>query len=148
MKILFKIVNSILFVIVMILTILLFSTREYSSDFLNRLNDILTNYLYLPKQQEQPVSGFIKFHKIQEYQYDNCNYTIYAPFSATIIKVSEGEIWMKCQNGYYGMIKEVINPTVKKYDVVHEDDILGYFTCSFQMYFMINDRICSYEEII
>lgn len=148
MKLLFKILNPILFFLVIILSVLLFSTKEYSSDFLNRLNDLLTSYLYIPHSKDLPVAGEIKFNSVDLYRYENGSNTVYSPFSATVLQRNDEQLLMKCQNGYYCVIDECISIHVKRYDVVHENDILGYFNGSFVMYFFLNDQIYSYEEII
>ena len=142
-----KFLNLILIIIAIIISYLMFTNKEVNFKKLHNLFNVITNYLNLG-YKEKSVSSSIKFINIENDNYFNYDYQVYAPSNGTILDCNDNSIIVKCENGYLAIFENLINVNVSKFDVVYKNDRLANFIETFTFYYFLNGEKYTYEEII
>ena len=107
----------------------------------------MSNHININKQ-DQLVSSTNNYIKISQYKYTNENHRVFCPFNGTVVFKSDNNLIIKCENGYYAYYSALVNIGVNKYDVISSNDALANFVNEFIFYFMKDEILYSYEEII
>lgn len=145
-KSILKIINIFLVIIALILAYLIFIKKDLHLEKLNNYFHALTNYLNI-LNKPTTVSNTNKFIHLDNDIYYNEDYQIYSPYYGTILKVSDHEITIKCNNGYLAYFENIINVNVNIFDVVNKDDSLANFIDNFTFYLTYDGKKYSYYEI-
>ena len=142
-----KLINILFLIVSLFLAYNIFIKKDTDFSFLKNLYTTMTNHININKQ-DQTVSTLNYYLKVKNYTYTNESYSVYCPYNGTVVKQTNSEIIIKCDNGYYAFYSSLINVAVKKNDVITTQDQLANFIDTFNFYFMKGEHIYSYEEIV
>lgn len=147
MKRIIKVFNLILLVISIAISSLLFINKQYSFNILKKAFDKLFSYAYIGYNQVN-TSSSLNFINISGDKYYNSSFSVFSPYKASVIKIGDDYIILKCDNGLICHFSNLINIDVKLLDVINKDYALANFIDYFVFYFIDDGKILSYEEVM
>ena len=147
MKRVIKLVNLLLLTLCCIISLFIYTNKQVSLLNLNNIYSFLNNHIKLDYNSKS-VSSSLNYIYVSKYTYTNNSFSIYSPFSGTIISKNEYSILIRCDNDYHLIFKDIININVNNYDVINSEIKLANFIETYTMYFIKNGEIISYEDII
>ena len=142
-----KIINKILCVFVVVISCLIFNNKVIDVDFLYNAYISMINHTNL-NEKDKSVSNQLNFIKVSDFTYTNESFTLYCPFSSTVIEIYENSLILKTSKGLLLVFDNLINIKVNKLDYVYENDILANFISEFNFYVIKGGEYISYEEVI